>query len=204
MKNMGRPREFDMDEALAAMRDVFWEKGYEGTSISDLMEATGLQKGSLYKAFADKQDIFVQVLGHYVEEDRAEKRAIVDAACSPLEGLEAMLKNIGETCGQSNQYRGCLAINSMMDASAHDEKVVSLLKSTISSGETALAELIQAGQKAGEIRSDIPAKDIGEALYSYIAGMQAIARIARNKVRIQRLVAVAIDFLRPPKNRKPK
>ena len=64
---MARPREFDMDEALDAAISTFWTQGYEATSMTDLMEATGLHKGSLYKAFDDKHDLFMKSLSRYLD-----------------------------------------------------------------------------------------------------------------------------------------
>ena len=64
-KVIGRPREFDEDEALAKILDVFWAKGFEGTSMSDLETATGLRKGSLYAAFGDKRAMYLKALALY-------------------------------------------------------------------------------------------------------------------------------------------
>ena len=64
---MARPREFDMDQALDAAMSTFWAQGYEATSMTDLVEATGLQKGSLYKAFDDKHDLFMKSLSRYLD-----------------------------------------------------------------------------------------------------------------------------------------
>ena len=194
---LGRPREFDMGEALEAMMNVFWEKGYEGTSLADLMEVTGLQKGSMYKAFADKQDMFKQALQHYIDGCHAEKRAILEAARSPLHGLELVLKKVvAEACGKDNDYRGCLAINSMLDVASHEEEIVQLLRATITSGEKFLAEIIEQGQEAGEIRSDLPARELAEGLYSYTAGMLATAKTTQIKSRTDRLVAFGVNMLR--------
>ena len=60
---MARPREFDIDEALSAAMTAFWERGFAATSLADLMDATGLQKGSIYKAFGSKHELFMQALG---------------------------------------------------------------------------------------------------------------------------------------------
>src|SRR5437868_10283115 len=63
----GRPREFDIDEALAAALRVFWSKGYEGASLTDLTEAMGITKPSLYAAFGNKEDLFRKALDRYVD-----------------------------------------------------------------------------------------------------------------------------------------
>jgi len=62
---MGRPREFNDDDVLNALRDVFWEHGYEGTSYADIMAATDLKKGSLYAAFGDKRSLYLEAIKQY-------------------------------------------------------------------------------------------------------------------------------------------
>lgn len=194
----GRPREFDMEHVLGAMMSVFWEKGFEGASLADLLNATGLQKGSLYKAFHSKQEMFQQALTHYVSAIHAETKQVVEAAGSPLAGIEAMLKKVAvDACGKRNGHRGCLAIKSMMDRTSHDAEVVEILKAAIASAEKGLAELIEAGQAAGEIRNDLSAKALAEALYCLTSGMLATSSIATTKARTDRLVAFGVESLKP-------
>ena len=75
---MARPREFDQEKVLDALRDVFWQHGYEGTSYADIMQATGLQKGSLYAAYGDKRALYLQALARY---DAGEVRAAINMLC---------------------------------------------------------------------------------------------------------------------------
>ncbi len=192
----GRPREFDMNEVLDAMMNVFWEKGYEGTSLADILDATGLQKGSLYKAFENKQEMFQKALERYIANNHADKKEIIEKADSPLSGIEAMLKKVvAEACSKENDHRGCLAVRSMMDRTSHDEGVVDILDACVSSAEKGLTELIEAGQAIGEIRNDLSAKMLAEALYCLTSGMLATSRITRTKARTDRLVAFGVEML---------
>ena len=85
---MGRPREFDEDGVLERALHVFWRLGYEATSVTDLMEATGLAKGSLYKAFGDKRSLFLKALDRYLERGRDALRHTLTDAPTVREGLE--------------------------------------------------------------------------------------------------------------------
>ncbi|MEM7474510.1 MAG: TetR/AcrR family transcriptional regulator [Planctomycetota bacterium] len=197
-KTMGRPREFDMDEVLDAMVGVFWEKGYEGTSLSDILEATGLQKGSIYKAFQNKQEMFEKALERYLRLLHAETQAVVEKASSPLAGIEAMLKRVvEESCSKQSDFRGCLAVRSMADRTAHAERAIEILQAAVASAEKGLANLIEAAQSQGEIRCDLSAKSLAEALYCYISGMLATSRITTSKARTERLVSFALHMLQP-------
>ena len=119
-KVMGRPREFDEDEALAKILDVFWAKGFEGTSMSDLDTATGLRKGSLYAAFGDKRAMYLKALALY-------GRTTIDEAVRVLTGIDAPERRIGkflqsaiDAVAVENDRRGCFLCNASIDQAALD------------------------------------------------------------------------------------
>src|SRR5271169_1448857 len=89
---MGRPRQFDMDEAPSAVREEFWLHGYAGTSIDRLLEATGLGKGSFYVAFGDKRTLFLRVLHEYATARVATMRDLHRGSRRAIEALQAMLR----------------------------------------------------------------------------------------------------------------
>ena len=119
-KVMGRPREFDEDEALAKIMDVFWEKGFEGTSMSDLETATGLRKGSLYAAFGDKRAMYRKSVELY-------GRTAIDESVAVLTGVDAPERRIGkflqapiDAVAVANDRRGCFLCNASIDQAAVD------------------------------------------------------------------------------------
>ena len=119
-KVMGRPREFDEDEALAKIMDVFWEKGFEGTSMSDLETATGLRKGSLYAAFGDKRAMYRKSVELY-------GRTAIEESVAVLTGVDAPERRIGKflqapigAVAVANDRRGCFLCNASIDQAAVD------------------------------------------------------------------------------------
>jgi len=92
MQQPGRPREFDPDEVLSKIMQLFWENGYEGTGLSDIIAATGMGKASLYSAFGNKQEMYLKALARY-------EALMVDSAVAilragdrpPLERINAFL-----------------------------------------------------------------------------------------------------------------
>ena len=119
-KVMGRPREFDEDEALAKIMDVFWEKGFEGASMSDLETATGLRKGSLYAAFGDKRAMYRKSVALY-------GRTAIDESVAVLTGVDAPEQRIGKflqapihAVAVANDRRGCFLCNASIDQAAVD------------------------------------------------------------------------------------
>jgi TetR/AcrR family transcriptional regulator, transcriptional repressor for nem operon len=119
-KVMGRPREFDEDEALAKIMDVFWEKGFDGASMSDLETATGLRKGSLYAAFGDKRAMYRKSVALY-------GRTAIDESVAVLTGVDAPERRIGkflqapiDAVAVANDRRGCFLCNASIDQAAVD------------------------------------------------------------------------------------
>ena len=106
---MARPREFDEAVVLEKAARVFWAHGYEGSSLADLCEGTGLTKGSLYKAFEDKRGLYLRALEHYMTEGRANLEERIRNAPSGLAGLEAWVRMAGGMACRGGPNGGCFA-----------------------------------------------------------------------------------------------
>jgi AcrR family transcriptional regulator len=119
---MGRPREFDEDEVLQAVQWLFWEKGYEGTSLRDLMEATRLTKSSLYKAFGSKEALFWRVVERY-QRDFLDFRHEALAEPTPRRIAERLLDGIIELHSGRVNPVGCLELNTALAGSMDSEPI---------------------------------------------------------------------------------
>lgn len=120
-RGRGRPRQFNENEVLDALVELFWEQGFEAASLADIVETAGLNKSSLYNAFGSKDELFQRVLDRYL----AGREAMLEQATSDGRGLDALHDFIGmieqEAMSESGR-RGCLAINSTAElgfASTH-------------------------------------------------------------------------------------
>jgi len=170
---MARPRSFDIDTALDAALDVFWSHGFEATSITDLTDAMGIQRGSLYQAFGDKKALFLQAMDRYLRKGRATSREALQDAASPMEGLRAWFELMFASCPSR---KGCFAVNSTVELAAHDSDVAKVTSSHWRQMEALLVETIERGQTDGEIRDDLTPRDISRLLLSTLAGAQALDR----------------------------
>ncbi|WP_262705801.1 MULTISPECIES: TetR/AcrR family transcriptional regulator [Streptomyces] len=108
MSPAGRPRAFDMEKALEAAMRLFWEQGYEATSMARLREATGLSSASLYSAFDSKQGLFERTVEHYVAGPGSVTDVIGDEALSPREAVARMLHGSIDMQTDAPHPRGCL------------------------------------------------------------------------------------------------
>ncbi|MEO9827332.1 MAG: TetR/AcrR family transcriptional regulator [Paracoccaceae bacterium] len=121
---MARPRNFDIDTAVAKATDVFWAHGYEGANLPDLLNGMGLTRGSLYKAFTDKKTLFLQALAHYeaIAVDPAVKLLTNDDIA---EGSHRITKVFDGVLGvvRSGDHRGCMLCTAAAGPAAVDDDI---------------------------------------------------------------------------------
>ncbi len=192
----GRPREFDMEQVLEAAMDVFWQKGYADTSMADLMAATGLAKGSVYKAFKDKHDLFMKALTAYLEGNYARVKNGMETAATAEKGVRSWIDAVLEMCNNQGVRKGCFAVNTLVELGPHDMSVASVLKQHSALMEKMLAQCIERGQKNGEFRRDKPAAHLAEALFAFVAGMMSFSKVDLSKARFKRLGEFALEILK--------
>ncbi len=169
---VGRPREFDPEIALDAAMQAFWAKGYEATSLSDLMEATGLHKGSLYQAFGDKHSLFIQALKRYLSDMRRMKSKMIAQAATPLEGIRAVAHGMLDIAdGDCSCPRGCMAINTLVELAPYDAEVQEVMNDHIQRMRSSFAEVVARGQEAGQIRTDKSAAEITALMMTFMLGL---------------------------------
>src|SRR5262245_28301895 len=109
---MGRPRGFDPDHVEDALLDVFWSRGYARTSLEDLTAATGLQRGSLYAAYASKEDMFRAATRRYV----AQLAGALATDARGLDGVQHVLDTVVRATAGDPKRRGCLVLNAIPES----------------------------------------------------------------------------------------
>jgi len=144
---MARPREFDEARVKEALMNVFWEKGYEATSMQDLVDATGLLKGSLYGAFGDKQALYMIALVHY---DRTRIQAGIDMLGGEGSGREKIARlfdSVIESAKTGVFAGGCLLCNASVEMAPVDSAVENSVKGIIRRLQAAVGAAIESAIK---------------------------------------------------------
>ena len=170
---VGRPREFDEDEVLAAAMEAFWRKGYEATSLADLTATTGLNKASLYRVFGDKHQLFKSALTHYAQSEFHKVRSVIREEASPLTNVRAVVARI---TGDFAHEKGCMMINSLVELAPHDPEVEQLLRGFGQQRVSALTDMIGQAREAGEIRAELEPIKLARSLMIALAGSAAMAK----------------------------
>jgi TetR/AcrR family transcriptional repressor of nem operon len=190
---MARPRSFDPDEALDAARDVFWQKGFQGTSLDDITAATGLAKPSLYAAFGDKNALFLKVLDRYHARIVANAERILNERPSARDAIERWLKGFVPFCSGIKGSRGCLSVNTAADG-ASDQKEV---RNSIARFNRKLEELLRNRLRADRAQfSD--AFDPDAAAHTIMAiylGLMVLAKEVPDAARVRATLNQAMKLL---------
>lgn len=185
---MGRPREFDEEEVVDRALAAFWRKGYEATSVSDLMEATGLAKGSVYKGFGDKRSFFLRVLTEYLEAGRARYRRHDGAGADAIATLRAWMLG-GVSCGtEDTPPSGCFAVNTAVELAERDAEIRALLQSHERALQALYRATLRRGQAAGQIRGDLDLMHTARWLTALIAGLRVGAKTGLSDTEAESLV----------------
>ena len=178
-------KSFEINEAVEIAMQVFWEKSYRGTSISDLTNAIGIKRGSLYNAFDSKQDLFVKSLLKY---DREHRRAGLIQLESNYEPREAICKLFEAIVSQSisdKDKKGCLLVNTALELPFHTKEVSAIVRAGFQDIENFFERLIKRGQNKSEIPLSVDSYETAKTLLSLIVSIRVLARGAFDETELQ-------------------
>lgn len=166
----GRPRAFDIDGALEKAMRVFWEKGYEGASLSDLTEAMGINRPSLYAAFGNKESLFRKVLDRYGKGPAAFACAALNEPTA-RKVAEKLLRGTADMLGDPGTPAGCLVIHGALACGEENEDVRRELKSRRADAIEALRKRFVRAKREGDLAADADPLVLARYLSTVTQGM---------------------------------
>lgn len=191
---MGRPRNFDVDEALDQAVLVFWQRGYERTTLTDLCEAMGINRPSLYAAFGTKEELFHRALERYANGPHAyEAEALALPTARAV--AEALLHGAIERQTGIDTPHGCLAV---LGATTHpdtDSPVAQALIAARTVGEAAVRERFEQARADGDLRPDADPAELAAYLRTVIYGMTVQAAGGATRDDLERVAAMSLRGL---------
>ena len=176
-KGRGRPKVFDREAALDKAMTLFWQYGYEATSLSDLVEATGAKAPTLYAEFVNKEGLFRAVLDHYISRFASKNEACL--FCDEQTLLEALRNYFTAvaTCFTSKDTpAGCFMINTSAALAASSKEIAKTIKSRHAVQEQTLCQFLQLRQARGEIPAEKNVAELAQFLSCILQGMSISAR----------------------------
>ena len=191
---MGRPREFDEETVLDAAVQCFWKRGYEATSIRDLIASTGLTGASLYNAFGDKYSIYRRALDHYVAGSIGDRIKRCEAM-EPRAAIEAFFREILVRSLQDQECKGCMLVNAALDVVPEDPGFRTAVADVLGRIEGFFLGCVARGQASGSITSSCRAEDQARHLLGVLMGVRVLARVRPDKALLEGVVDTALALL---------
>ena len=190
---MGRARTFDDQDILERATRLFWRQGYKGTSMSDLVAATGLAKASIYNAFGTKEDLFSAVLTYYIEKKQSQSLAFLESGQTGRDGLIAYFNNVLRVTEQNRLTPGCLLVNTVTEQSLDDEALCQIVNMGIDRTETHFVKCVKRGIQDGSIDKRVDADTAGLCLVSVLLAIRVLAKKGIETERVGRLISANLD-----------
>jgi TetR/AcrR family transcriptional repressor of nem operon len=192
---VARTREFDTDAAVEAAMGAFRHKGYEGTSIQDLVDATGLGRGSLYAAFGSKDGLYLAVMDRYRELYAVPLVELLRSGADPRELIREVMVGLVDEIVADGSHQACLIVGAAMERTQHDVSVVERLRATTKSLEDAFFEVLVQAQADGLLSGTRAAADLARFLVMSLQGIRVMGAIDPDRATLMASVDVVLSCL---------
>ncbi|WP_428032527.1 TetR/AcrR family transcriptional regulator [Ancylobacter sp.] len=189
---MGRPRAFDVEEALDAVLGVFWRKGYEAASYADLTAATGVERPALYSAFGNKEALFRLALARYYER-HLDYLPVALQLPTAREVAEHLLYSAIDLNTRYVEHTGCLGINGVLAGSDEAEPVRQALIEARAAGEAQLRERFERAKAEGDLLESANPDALATFLMAVLHGMAVQAKAGFGRCKLEAVAAQALS-----------
>jgi AcrR family transcriptional regulator len=188
---MGRPLGFAKNAALDAAMRVFWEKGYEGSTLADLTEAMGINRSSMYATFGDKQALFKLAVARYAEGPAAYVREALDQP-TVRAVVNALLRGALELLIDPSHPRGCLSVQGALACGSSAEPMKQAMIEWRKQGEAELQKRLQRARREGDLAKDVDPGDLARYISTVVTGLGIQSANGATRAEMTRLVDMVL------------
>lgn len=189
---MPRTREYDEAALLNGAMETFWSQGYDGTSIDDLVERTGVHRASLYSVYPDKRALFIAGIKRYLDLVVEDNIRRLREAESPGEAVrQFFLKLVDAPIDRLR--RGCLLTNSATELGSDDEELAALIRGAFRRVERALCDRLAEAQRAGQLAAGVDPKTLARLLITVLQGIRVMSRVGVDRETMRDAVTGALS-----------
>lgn len=196
VKNMGRNKAFNQEKVLKKAMQLFWEKGYEATSIQDLEEQVGIGRRSLYNTFGNKRDLYLAALDYYSSQD--EHAIFTDSARSirAIDEIKEIFRDLAASAIEDEQRCGCFMVNSAIELAPHDEEITQRSSTAYTALQGGFSTLIDAAKAQGDISLSKDTHALAHYLANASLGYRVMAKMNPDQQAFRQITDVLLDSLR--------
>ncbi len=193
---MARPKEFNPDEALDKAMHVFWHKGYEATSMEDLLAAMDINRGSLYATFGDKRQLFLKAMDRYCTGGGVGSRiSILHQPGPALPLIRRFIAAMLEFGLSDPQRRGCMITNTVMELAPHEKDIAKKVAGRLQMAEEAFFTLLMRAQQEGDLAQDKDPRALARVLVTMMQGTIVMIKAGLPADQIRQTADTALSIL---------
>jgi len=196
MAALGRPRTFDRDEALKKAMYVFWEKGYEGTSMADLIQSIGMKAPSIYAAFGNKDAIFKEVVLHYLPIVAKGQLGVLNNTATIYEAVEKTLSECVRLFTSEENPHTCLIMTAAINASPEHQEHVEFLRAMRSDYKESWKKRFERAKEDAQLSAGLEPHQLAEYFVTIIQGMALSAKDGANREALTKTSEFALQILK--------
>jgi len=192
---MARHKEYVREEVLDAATQLFWEKGFEGTSVNELVEATGLHRRSMYEEFGDKDGLFLECIDYFAHESTKDVGVLLKRKPLGFQNIENFFHNRVDYV-VSPEFKGCLIVKSAVEKELLNADAQKKIQFFLTLTEKAFYECLQAAQKQGEIHKDKNCKMLAKYLMCFLEGLMIMGQTSPSKKELKGVVETVLSTVK--------
>ncbi len=192
---VGPNKQFDQQETLSKALQVFWNKGYEATSMQDLVSSMGINRASMYQTYGNKHALFLSSLDMYMENALRETRQTVDASELPLESLEKLFEYMIDH-SVDGEKQGCFINNTAIEFGTHDAEIADKIRDFWNKFEAIFTQQLLSAVDKKQLNSDINAEQIASLLNINLQGLMVKSKTNTSKDELHKAIHSLFDLIR--------
>ena len=191
---MGRPKTFSERDALEKALDIFWQRGYRGVGLTELLTGMGIARQSLYATFGNKRQLFIKTIQHYRDTRLAGALAMLERDGSPTRNVKDVVRFF-ERLALDKRARGCFVANSLVEIGPHDREISALLAQTLGALETAILKALRRARRLGELPPGRSPRALARALTNALIGLAVTGKLGQSKATVDDIYTGTLAML---------
>lgn len=192
---MARTKEFDPDQALQAALELFWRRGYEATSMADLVDELGIARASIYGTFGGKRELYLRALERYGEQNAPVLTAELSRPGPVLPAVRAVVRRYAAESAEDGLQRGCFVANTAVELAPHDRVVAHRVEESWGGLETLLTSALVRAEAQGELPAGRDPRALARMLLVLLQGMRVVGKTGEGAARLRDAAEQALALL---------
>ena len=192
---MARTKDFDEKEVLEKAIHLFWLKGYNATSMQDLIDELGISRSSLYDTYGDKHTLYIKALESYQSTASGKVCQIVGSSLPAKQTIKQLLEFISSELLGDQKHKGCFMVNAEVEVAPHDKEVSQMICQNDQQVEDAFYLVIKKGQENGEITNQQDARALARFTFNTVKGIRVTAKSTTDKAVFDDIIKLALSVL---------